>query len=459
MILLLFTSAENFAQSLEIKDPVDEIVDSSLSLSSPPHGNPSHFTTDIHTASSEVEVQVLQTGTSGITGNPPTMPPSRRGRGKSRKHSKTSEKQQRESLYVEQKVVSDGEFEVPLPDQEVTEVVLSTSLEPSVGSSVETHTHIEVSEAAKNLALLATHVTSIAPSEPLVEGSAQSSRGGQHSEMLKERHGSGLTDVPPGSSPSVIRTSPEAVSSEIVAVAEVMSSGHGTGVSTSGSVDREGSAVEGHATDDRGVGRRATGKTRHGRDVSQEGREREVEGEREELQRLSEVTETDSGSVRRSRRKVARVRRLVSDDAKSPPPQQRSSESPRKTPAGKKSPRTVGSKRKEVAVVEERCSPPPAKRTRRSRTGQKSPSEKAGGEEEEVWGRGKHPSQWGVEEVVGFVRAIPQCACCTEVFKEHVSPTFQHWFCVDLLNAVSSLLLPPFPPTYTSLPPSLPSSL
>ena len=36
-------------------------------------------------------------------------------------------------------------------------------------------------------------------------------------------------------------------------------------------------------------------------------------------------------------------------------------------------------------------------------------------------GGARHPMEWGVEEVGEFIRGIPQCACLTDVFMEHVS--------------------------------------
>ena len=70
--------AENFAQSLEIKEPEEDII-----LSLPPAHPSSDFTSDLHShTSSEVEVQVLESGTVGLTSRPATIPLLQRGKGK-----------------------------------------------------------------------------------------------------------------------------------------------------------------------------------------------------------------------------------------------------------------------------------------------------------------------------------------------------------------------------------------
>ena len=132
-----------------------------------------------------------------------------------------------------------------------------------------------------------------------------------------------------------------------------------------------------------------------------------------------------SESLRRSRRKMTRVRRLVSEEPNSPPPEKAVSENPKKTPARKRS--RVSEEKGQISkkndtsavIVEDISSPlPPAKRTR-----SKAVSRTSGGVEGGMVMGGvcDHPLEWGVTEVSEFIKGIPQCAGLVGVFQEHVS--------------------------------------
>ena len=330
------------------------------------------------------------------------MPPPRRGRGGGRRQSKSSEKRS-SSVYEEQNVVSDGEFEIPLPEQQVAEIVVSNSSFPSVGSSIEMQTQVEVSEAAQNLAFLATHVTSMASNshtgqEQMAVGTQASS-----SSSFGSQGDTASNDVPTS---NVTLSGSENVSSEIVAVAEVVSSVPDT---ESGDVLTHSSPAE---MQDMAI----VGVSNHS--ISED---------------ASLDTMAGSEAVRRSRRKMTRVRRLVSEESKSPPPTPLEREasdpvSPKRTPTRKRTRQASGEKGQESlkkdtsqadSMEEDLSSPPPSRRTRsRGVVFQRTPAEVGGGV---AVGGAWHPMEWGVEEVGEFIRGIPQCACLTDVFMEHVS--------------------------------------
>ena len=332
------------------------------------------------------------------------MPPPRRGRGGGRRQSKSSENRS-SSVYEEQKVVSDGEFEIPLPEQQVTEIVVSNSSFSSVGSSIEMQTQVEVSEAAQNLAFLATHVTSMASNShtgqeqmAIVLGDTQASLS-----SFGSQGDTASNDVPTS---NVTLSGSENVSSEIVAVAEVVSSVPDT---ESGAVLTHSSPAEMQDMAIVGVSNQS----------SSEG--------------ASLDTTAGSEAVRRSRRKMTRVRRLVSEESKSPPPAPLEREvsdpvSPKRTPTRKRTRQASSEKGQESlkkdtsqadSMEEDSSSPPPARRTRsRGVVLQRTPVEMGGGV---AVGGAQHPMEWGVEEVGEFIRGIPQCACLTDVFMEHVS--------------------------------------
>ena len=144
-------------------------------------------------------------------------------------------------------------------------------------------------------------------------------------------------------------------------------------------------------------------------------------------------TMAGSEAVRRSRRKMTRVRRLVSEESKSPPPTPLEREvsdpvSPKRTPTRKRTRRASSEKGQESlkkdtsqadSMEEDSSSPPLARRTRsRGVVFQRMPAEVGGGV---AVGGAWHPMEWGVEEVGEFIRGIPQCAYLTDVFMEHVS--------------------------------------
>ena len=376
--------AENFAQSLEIKDPVED-VSSPLPLSPLPPSHPSsHFTPGLHThASSEVEVQVLQSGTSGVS---TILPLPRRGRGKGRRQSKPTERQPNPShpVYEEQNVISDGEFEIPsVADHQVVGPTNSGFL--GVPSNTESLAQVEASEAAENLAFLATHVTSLANSShhnPLED----STTGGTIPSTLDQQDTNATT--------STCASTSQSVSSEIVAVAEVASSLQSDDVVTQ-SVSHVAST----------------------QDIVTVGLSN---AEDEEVVQECVMTSSGSEAVRRSRRKMTRVKRLVSEDANTPPQAEREATC-RRTPAKKgASERRVltNDVASSTNLEDVLSSPPPAKRTR-SKAGSRTPGGVAEGGV--AMGGCGHPLGWGVVEVGEFIRGIPQCAGLKDVFQEHVS--------------------------------------
>ena len=481
-LLDLFTSAENFVQSLEIKEPEDEAVRSPLSLSTPPPGHPSQLTSGVHIpASSEVEIQVLQTGTSGVAdASPLTLSAPKRGRGKGKRQTKVSAKREKQSRLEEQKVVSDGEFELPQSAVQIGEAAVTTTVVPSVASSVETSTQIEDSEAAENLAFLATYV-STAQDQPARDEATFAAVGSDfESGLTSENGGTEFLDKPLGNGAS---GTPENMSSEIVAVAEVMSSVHDHEISVEITP-----AVE-WGEEERGTeltvvtgGKR---RRRHGRSVRRAEKmatipvNEEEEGEGGggggggglELNVVGGESylgergaDEELGHVRRSRRKGTQVRGVAVKVTKMAFTQKSMSESLKRSNAVRRSPKTQRERaqRREEGGEREGANSPPTKR-RRSQRVQRSPqlekpeggggggdggddgdgggggvgNEGGGGsggsgggvggggidgdEEEEMWREGGHPSLWGVEEVAQFVASIPQCTFCTEVFRDHVS--------------------------------------
>lgn len=383
--------AENFAQSLEIKDPVED-VSSPLPLSPlPPSHHSSHFTPGLHThGSSEVEVQVLESGTSGVS---TILPPPRRGRGKGRRQSKPTERQPNPSyaVYEEQNVISDGEFEVPaVADHQVVGATNSGYL--SVSSNTESLAQVEASEAAENLAFLATHVTSLANSSHNnhLEGSSTVTAGTIVTlPATLDQQDAAISD---NTTTSTYAATSQSVSSEIVAVAEVASSLQSDDVVTQSVADV--ASTQDIVT----VGPPNT--------------------EDEEVSQETVMTSSGSEGVRRSRRKMTRVKRLVSEDAN--PPLQAEKEA-------KKTSDKKGTAEKRVltndaasstSLEDVLSSPPPAKRTR-SKAGSRTPVGVADGGV--AMGGCGHPLGWGVAEVGEFIRGIPQCAGLKDVFQEHVS--------------------------------------
>ena len=299
--------SENFAQTLEIKEPDEDVP-----IPLPPSHPSSDFTS--HT-SSEVEVQVLQSGTVGLTSTLTTIPLPRRGRGKGRRGLKTTDEQPNMSysVYEEQNVVSDGEFEIPpVVDDQGSEVMIAESGFISVGSNTESPSQVEASQAAQNLAFLATHVTSVADSDCQPQPP-------DHSDDL-------VCDVAVTTSPSTVTvdvdsaaisntepnvSSPENVSSEILAVAEVMSS-----IPESDTILTASSSV--HSVQDlviAGVSSQSS-----------------MEDETPDHVELSSMR-TEPEAVRRSRRKVTQVRRLVSEEYNPPPPEKQGPRTPKRTSA------------------------------------------------------------------------------------------------------------------------------
>ena len=131
-------------------------------------------------------------------------------------------------------------------------------------------------------------------------------------------------------------------------------------------------------------------------------------------------------SLRRSRRKITRVRRLVSEESYSPDSDRVSDTNTRPS-----------AERREVladcrvgvgdvwSVPEDGgLSLPPAKRTRSKVVGRTTEMPFVGeGDEgcvvcESGWG---HPTEWGVAEVGQFIAGIPHCSGFKDVFVEHVS--------------------------------------
>ena len=399
-IVTFIQFSENFAQSLEIKEPDEDIV-----LSLPPAHPSSDFTSDLHShTSSEVEVQVLELGTVGLTSRPATIPLPQRGKGKGRRAAKTGDRQPKPSysVYEEQNVVSDGEFEIPpVVEQQGSEVVVPESSFVSVGSNTESLSQVEASQAAKNLAFLATHVTSVADSDTLTQTP-------DHAGHLV----CGVTVTPPpiattlddDDSAAISNTvpnvsSPDNASSEILAVAEVVSSAQESySILTTSSTgihsvrDLVITAVSGQSSMD---------------DMT--------------LDNAMSSTRTELESVRRSRRKVTRVRRLVSEEAP-PPPEKEGPRTPKRSLSKKRSVQVSEKSLNDVTVTEDSfLSPPPAKRTR-SKAVSKATMDVEGGVA--ISGGCGQPAEWGVAEVGEFIRGIPQCASLVDVFQEHVSGQF-----------------------------------
>ena len=416
--------AETFAQSLELKEPEEEV----LTPLSPLCPSRSHFASDPH-PHTEVEVQVLESGTSGLTSVP--LPLSRQGRGKGRRQSKTSEKQPSVySMYEEQNVVSDGEFEIPvLAEHQGSEVVVSDSrFLSTAGPSSECQAQEEASEAAQNLAFLATHVTSMA-------NNSQDSTcvlGGPNSAFREVSISQTLSGPSQpetvGTTTTVSATSSENESSEIVAVAEVESSSrvrqsHSTlatlaAVSSASSATTTSSAL--NVTDSSTM----TGGVLNQTQLGSEAVMNTDDGG------ASSSTKSGPEMVRRSLRKVTRARRFLSEEeAETPPPslpkRGGSSQTPKRTSARRKGMQTQEIEshkhfRKSPVVLLEDvlASPPPAKRTR-SRAGKSAVTDVEGGVAT-GGGRG-HPAEWGVADVGEFISGIPQCAGLKAVFMEHVS--------------------------------------
>ena len=312
------------------------------------------------------------------------LPLPRRGRGKGRRQSKPTERQPNPShpVYEEQNVISDGEFEIPsVADHQVVGPTNSGFL--GVPSNTESLAQVEASEAAENLAFLATHVTSLANSShhnPLED----STTGGTIPSTLDQQDTNATTSI--GASTS------QSVSSEIVAVAEVASSLQSDDVVTQ-SVSHVAST----------------------QDIVTVGLSN---AEDEEVVQECVMTSSGSEAVRRSRRKMTRVKRLVSEDANAPPQAERE--------AKRASAKKVTSERRVLTndaasstnLEDVLSSPPPAKRTR-SKAGSRTPVGVAEGGV--AMGGCSHPLGWGVAEVGEFIRGIPQCAGLKDVFQEHVS--------------------------------------
>ena len=409
-LLKVLSILETFAQSLEIREPEEDIPLTPSPL--PPSQLQSQFTLEPHPhPSSEVEVQVLESGTSGLTPLPTVIPLSQRGRGKGRKQSKTTEKQVRlsYSMYEEQNVVSDGEFEIPaLVDDQAHSFLTSTT-----GSNSLTLSQVEASEAAQNLALLATHVTSMATSVPVAtSGQTDTPFDSVTVSLSSPARDQSLTSAAVFTTTS----SSENVASEIVAVAEAVQSvrdySHATfTASASSSLDEAGTTG--------GVGE---GESDH--QLSAAGTEDAVS-----VQNDGGSASLGSGlePVRRSRRRVTRVKRLVTEDSPA-----HSATDKQDTPRKSSVRRRVGSSQEEgqsgsrkmclspVVVLEDiLASPPPAKRTR-----SKAPSTRIAGDVDVCVASGGgcgHPLEWGVAEVGEFIGGIPQCTGLKEIFMEHVS--------------------------------------
>ena len=390
--------SENFAQSLEIKEPDEDIV-----LSLPPAHPSSDFTSDLHShTSSEVEVQVLESGTVGLTSRPATIPLLQRGKGKGRRAAKTGDRQPKPSysVYEEQNVVSDGEFEIPpVVEQQGSEVMVPESSFVSVGSNTESLSQVEASQAAQNLAFLATHVTSVADSDTQTQPP-------DHAGHLV----CGVTVTPPPTtlddddSAAVSNTVPNAsspvnASSEILAVAEVLSSAQ----ESDNTLTTSSTGI--HSVRDLVI--TAVSSQSSMDDVT--------------LDNAMSLTRTELESVRRSRRKVTRVRRLVSEEVP-PPPEKEGPRTPKRSLSKKRSVQVSEKSLNDVTVAEESfLSPPPAKRTR-SKATSKAMMDVEGGVA--TGGGCGQLAEWGVAEVGEFIRGIPQCASLVDVFQEHVSIQF-----------------------------------
>ena len=357
-----------------------------------------------------------------------------------------------------QKVVSDGEFELPQSAVQLEDVAMATTIVPSVASSVETNTQIKDSEAAENLAFLATYVT-IAQDQATRDENTFAHPGSDfESSHPSGNRGGEFLDDPLGNGTS---GTPENMSSEIVAVAEVMSFVQDHEISVEISPAMEWREEEKGTEITVVMGGRRRGK--HGRSVRRAEKMAAVPVSEEEggggggggggesyLGGGVGVVE-ELGRVKRSRRKVTQVRRVASEETMTKISAQKSmSESPKRSTAIKRSPKTQrerAQRRREGAREQEGVASPPTKRrshrAQRSLQLKKPEGEEGGGgesgggggggggggrgggggeeEEEETWREGCRPSLWGVEEVVKFVASIPQCTFCTEVFRDHVS--------------------------------------
>ena len=417
----MFVFSERFAQSLEILEPDEEEEEVLLSPLPLSHSSDDHLTSDLHLhESQEVEVQVLESGTSGLTSEAP-LQQRPRGRGKGRKSSKQSENQPQSpySVYEEQNVVSDGEFEIP----PLIEEHPGSEYSGYLGMDSD---QVEASEAAQNLALLASQSVATCSSLP---------------DTLPHHHHDNMTDGPPAAcevtvslvnsvpassslasweqSSSTVATGPSSpsteqhVSSEIVAVAmsSVLESGNNltSGVLPSSNV-AEVSIV--------GVGMQTKPRpTTH-----------DTAGLASDVHTPHTAPKTTPESLRRSRRKITRVRRLVSEEYFSPDNDRVADTIARPS-----------AKRREVltdciddvwSVPEDGglCLPP-AKRTRSKAVGRTTEVAVVGEADEEGvvceggWG---HPTEWGVADVGQFISGIPHCSGFKDVFVEHVSKLIIH---------------------------------
>ena len=430
--------SEHFAQSLEILEP-EEAIPSPLPFSH------SHLTSDL--TSPEVEVQVLESGTSGLTSDLP-LQRSLRGRGKGRRQSKSNEKQPQlpYSVYEEQDVVSDGEYEIPLVSEHPgSEVVVSHSSFVGMESGLETAEQVEASEAAQNLALLATQVTTMAAPSLTISLPHSSSNHHQPLEVAEATvplattctvsdHSSTVVTVsssqPPPPPPTSSQPVEQNVSSEIVAVAEVESSLHETDSTLTGNISASYNLAEVSIV---GVG------TQTG---DREGARDKPEPTRDPVSSPAASKMTPE-SLRRSRRKITRVRRLVSEEtpSHSPSEQDRAPENDTHTLSQRITVHTdhivvledirhttkqVPSAAKQVSSsstnlgLDNDFSLPPAKRTR-SRALVRSEGDEEGVACVSGW---SHPAEWGVVEVGEFISSIPHCSQYKDVFIEHVSMLF-----------------------------------
>ena len=415
-----FLFSERFAQSLEILEPEEEEVSPSPLPSS--HSGEAHLTSDLDLhESQEVEVQVLESGTSGLTTMVPLQRP--RGRGKGRKQSKLNEDQQPQSpysVYEEQNVVSDGEFEIPpLVEDPGSEVIVSHS--EIVGMDSD---QVEASEAAQNLALLASQSIASSTSLPTTFHH-QSDTMTDNPFPVCEVTISLVNSAPPSSlatweqSPTPPPASPsdppspsaeQNVSSEIVAVAEVMSSAHDPDNTLTSNILPSSNIAEvsivgvGTQTESRGI-------------------VHDVAGPAGDVILHHTSPKTAPESLRRSRRKIARARKLMNEDSftdgdEAPETSRRSSARLRGVYVD------YGFDDSSSIVEDDSFSPPLAKRTR-SKAVARMTEDGAFGESDEEgvvyesgWG---HPTEWGVAEVGEFIARIPHCSVFKEVFEEHVS--------------------------------------
>ena len=446
---------------LEPEEEEEEVLPSPLPLA---HHNEPHLTPDLslHSESQEVEVQVLESGTSGLTTAVPLQRP--RGRGKGRKSSKQSEKQPPESpysVYEEQNVVSDGEFEIPPLIEETpgSEVIVSHS--GFIGMDSD---QVEASEAAQNLALLATQ-SIVTSSLPTTLPQHQYSTMTEGLSPVCEVTVSLVNSVPASSLTSCEQTSPSTVdytsssnpsspsgeqnvSSEIVAVAEVGPSLHESltnNVLPSSNVAEVSIVGVGTQTEPRPVShntlnpRPITYYTAITRPIGCDtANTRPIAYDTASTRLIAYDASGPTGgvttphtppkpttpeSLRRSRRKITRVRRLVSEEESNLHDSDKASETNSRT-LGKRRETYTDSRTSDdasSALEDGYPSLPPAKRTR-SKAVTRSPDVSEGDEGgvvyESGWG---HPSQWGVDEVGQFIAEIPQCSGFKDVFVEHVS--------------------------------------